>query len=200
MEAFGLAAGVLQVAGFGAEVGSTLLRCAKKLHNASKELESIAGQVETTALSLKRVDALLKDPATKALHTPKLYEDTNTVSQGCHEVFRELDKSVKAYETKSASGKMRFLSKTKWLFDSDRLAELGQVLRRYNDVLHLMVSVMTIVEGRRAAYASLWYCLAAETDMIIAPKTNCRHWRPIFGSWHFQTWTFPTPTKHWPKR
>lgn len=151
MEAFGLAAGVLQVAGFGAEVGSTLWRCAKKLQNASKELESIAGQVETTALSLKRVDELLKDPATKALHTPKLYEDTNIVSQGCHDVFRELDTSVKAYEAKSTKGKMRILSRTKWLFDSGRLTELGQVLRRYNDVLHLMVSVMTIVEGRRAA-------------------------------------------------
>jgi hypothetical protein len=113
-------------------------------------------KVETTSLSLKRVDELLKDPATKALHTPKLYEDTNTVSQGCHEVFCELDKSIKSYEAKSTSGKMRILSRTKWLFDSDRLAELGQVLRRYNDVLHLMVSVMTIVEGRRAAYVTLY--------------------------------------------
>ena len=87
--------------------------------------------------------------------TPKLYEDTNIVSQGCHDVFRELDTSVKAYEAKSTKGKMRILSRTKWLFDSGRLTELGQVLRRYNDVLHLMVSVMTIVEGRRAAYVSL---------------------------------------------
>jgi hypothetical protein len=154
MEAFGLAAGILQVAGFGAEVGSTLWKCAKKLHNTSKELESIAGQVETTSLSLRRVDELLKDPVTKALHTPKLYEDTNTVSQGCHEVFCELDKSVRAYEAGSTPGKTRLLSRTKWLFDSGRLGELGQVLRRYNNVLHLMVSVMTIVEGRRAAYES----------------------------------------------
>jgi hypothetical protein len=195
MEAFGLAAGVLQVASFGAEVGSTLWKCAKKFHNASKELESIASQVETTALSLKRVDELLKDPATKALHTPKLYDDTNTVSQGCHDVFRELDKSVKAYELKSTPGKMRFLSRTKWLFDSGRLAELGQVLRRYNDVLHLMVSVMTIVEGRRAAYVSFCEHLAAATKMLIVPKTNCRHWRPIFGSWHYRTRTSLTPIR-----
>jgi hypothetical protein len=195
MEAFGLAAGVLQVAGFGAEVGSTLWRCAKKLHNASKELEVIAGHVETTALSLGRVDELLKDPATKALHTPKLYEDTNTVSQGCHEVFRELDKSVKAYEAKSTSGRMKFMSRTKWLLDSDRLAELGQVLRRYNDVLHLMVSVMTIVEGRRAAYVPLYSLLAIKADTTTAPKTNCRHWRPIFESWHCRTKTFPTATR-----
>lgn len=150
-EAFGLAAGVLQVAGFGAEVGGALFKCAKKLHNASKELEAIAGQVEITSLSLRRVDELLRDPATEALHTPKLYEDTNTVSDGCHEVFRELDKSVKAYEAKSNGGKMKILTRTRWLFDSGRLMELGKVLRHYNDVLHLMVSVMTIVEGRRAA-------------------------------------------------
>jgi hypothetical protein len=130
--------------------------CYKSPALAPKWVALSGGQVETTSLSLKRVDELLKDPATKALHTPKLYEDTNTVSQGCHEVFRELDKSVKSYEAKSTSGRMKLLSRTKWLFDSDRLEELGQVLRRYNDVLHLMVSVMTIVEGRRAAYVTLY--------------------------------------------
>lgn len=150
-EAFGLAAGVLQVAGFGAEVGSALFKCAKKLHNASKELEAIAAQVEITALSLKRVDELLKDPASKALHTKRLFEDTNTVSNGCDEVFRELDKSVKVFEAKKTDGIMPIFSRARWAFDHGRIAELGKVLRHYNDVLHLMISVMIIVEGRRAA-------------------------------------------------
>lgn len=158
-EAFGLAAGVLQVAGFGAEVGSTLWETAKKLHNASKELQGIASQVETTALSLRRVDALLKDPMTKALHTPKLYEDTNTVSDGCYEVFRELDTYVKGFEAKSSLGKMTLRTKTRWLFDSSKLQGLGQVLRRYSDVLHLMISVMGIVEGRRAAFVDHRSCM-----------------------------------------
>jgi hypothetical protein len=151
-EAFGLAAGVLQVAGFGAEVGSTLWKYAKKFHNASKELESIAGQVETTALSLRRVDALLRDPSTKALHTPKLYEDTSTVSDGCHGVFCELDNLVKSFESKSGGRMITVFSKFRFVIDSRKLQELGQVLQRYCDVLHLMISVMAIVEGRRAAF------------------------------------------------
>jgi hypothetical protein len=150
--AFGLAAGVLQVAGFGAEVGSTLWKCTKKFHNASKEFEAIAGQVETTSLSLRSVDALLRDPTTKDLHTPKLYEDTTKVSDGCHGVFCELDNLVKSFESKSGFIRMTVISKTRFVIDSRKLQELGQVLRRYSDVLHLMVSVMTIVEGRRAAF------------------------------------------------
>jgi hypothetical protein len=154
-EAFGLAAGVLQVAGFGAEVSSTLFKCAKKFHNASKELEEIASQVETTSVSLRRVDALLKDPTTKALHTQKLYNDTNTVSNGCFEVFRELDDYIKSFEPKSSLGRMTLRSKARWMFDSSKVHGLGHVLRRYSDVLHLMISVMAIVEGRRAAFVGL---------------------------------------------
>jgi hypothetical protein len=155
MAEFGLAAGVLQVAGFGAEVGSTLWKCAKKFHNASKELEELAGQVETIALFLQRVVTLLEDPATKALHTPKLYEDTKKVSNGCAEVFRELDNYVKKFESMSSFGKLTVRSKARWLFDGGKLQGLGNVLRRYSSVLHLMISVMAIVEGRRAAFV---YC------------------------------------------
>jgi hypothetical protein len=154
-EAFGLAAGVLQVAGFGAEVSSTLFKCAKKFHNASKDLEDIASKVETTSVSLRHVTALLEDPTTKALHTQKLYEDTATVSNGCLEVFHELDNYVKSFEPKSGFQKMTIRSKARWLFDGNKVHELGQVLRRYSDVLHLMISVMAIVEGRRAAFV---YC------------------------------------------
>ena len=150
-EVFGLAAGVLQVAGFGAEVSSTLFKCAKKFHNASKELDEIASQVETVAVSLRQVDSLLKDPTTKALHTPKLYEDTTTVSNGCLEVFRELDSYVKSFEPKSGLRGMTLRSKLAFCFDSSKLTGLGKVLCRYSNVLHLMISVMAIVEGRRAA-------------------------------------------------
>ena len=154
-EAFGLAAGVLQVAGFGAEVSSALFKCAKKFHNASKDFEDIASQVNTIAISLGRVDDLLRDPTTKALHTPKLYEDTTTVSNGCLEVFRDLDNYVKSFEPRPGLRGIALRSKARWLTDSSRVHELGHVLRRYGDVLHLMISVMAIVEGRRAAFV---YC------------------------------------------
>lgn len=151
-EVFGLIAGVLQVADFGAEVSSTLWKCAKKFQTADTELEKIASQVKTTSLSLGRVHALLKDPATKALHTRKLFEDTRTVSDGCDEVFRELDTRIKNFESKSSFGRMTLRSKTRWMSESSKLQELGRVLSRYSDVLHLMISVMAIVEGRRAAF------------------------------------------------
>lgn len=151
-EAFGIAAGVLQVAGFGAELGGALWRCARTYRNADKQLEAIAKQVETTALSLRKVDDLMKEPATQALHTPKLFEDTKTVSKNCLDVFQELDNAVKAYELNSTSRKSRIFPRAKWIFNSDRIVELGTLLQHYQAVLHLMVSVMTIVETRRAAY------------------------------------------------
>lgn len=97
--------------------------------------------------------ALLCDPDTKDLHTPKLYEDTTAVSKGCQEVFCELEKAVNAFETKSGKGKYQLtvLARLQWPLSSGRLSDLQKVLKHYSDVLHLMLAVLQIVEGRRAA-------------------------------------------------
>lgn len=153
-EAFGIAAGVLQVAGFGAEVSRTLWQCAKKIRNAEKDLEVIVGLVSATANCLDGVGQLLKDPETKAQHTSKLYEDTRAVSSGCQDIFNEIQDAVKTYERKVEGGKNRLpmLARVRWPLDSRRLEELQRVLKHYKDVLLLMLSVLQIVEGRRAAY------------------------------------------------
>jgi len=148
-EAFGLAAGVLQVAGFGAELGSALWTCAKRIRHANDELRALANQVDATAKCLESVSRLLDDPDTSAFHSSKLYEDTNAVSQGCNEIYLELDKAVKKYN--DGGLKLSVLARLKWPLDSQKLAEPLKVLKNYNDVLHLMLAVLQIVEGRRAA-------------------------------------------------
>lgn len=149
-EAFGIAAGVMQVAAFGAELGSALWTCARKIRYANKELRALAGQVDATAKCLSSVGNLLDDPETKAFHTSKLYEDTRAVSKGCDEVFLELDKAVKKFD--DGGPKMSMFARLQWPLDSNKLAEPLKVLKNYNDVLHLMLAVLQIVEGRRAAY------------------------------------------------
>lgn len=150
-EAFGIATGVLQVAGFGAALGGTLFKCAKEERSANKELETIATQVEATSKSLDAVGALLGDPDTKDVHTPKLYENTNAVAKGCHEVFCELKTAVNAFENKSRKLKLTMIARLQWPLSSARLLDLQKVLKNYGDVLHLMLAVLQIVEGRRAA-------------------------------------------------
>ena len=195
-DAFGLAAGVIQVADFGLEVGTTIWTCAKKFHNANKELREISTQVNTAALSLRRVDALLKEPATQALHTPKLYEDTKTVSDGCLGVFQELDDHFKSFALKSGVQEMTVRSKARWLFDSNKLHGLGQVLRHYSDVLHLMISAMAIVEGRRTAYEhnETWLRRGTLTEFIV-PRTRFKRWRSTFVNWRDLIETCRTPTR-----
>lgn len=86
-----------------------------------------------------------------------MYEDTRAVSNGCNDVFFELDKAVK--KINEGSAKMSVLASLKWPLDSDKLTEPLGVLRKYNDnVLHLMLAVLQIVEGRRAAYNSNFRC------------------------------------------
>lgn len=155
MAEFGIATGVLQVAGFGAALGSTLWTYAKEVGKANKDLETIAGRVEATAKCLDSVGTLLQDPQTKALHTAKLYDDTRVVCEGCREVFRELEAAVQVMKSKAGSkaGKLHMPWSTRlgWPLSNGRLAELQQVLQHYTAVLHFMLSVLQIVESRRAA-------------------------------------------------
>jgi hypothetical protein len=149
-EAFGLAAGVMQVAAFGAELGSALWACARKIRYANKELRALAGQVDATSRCLRSVGNLLDDPETKAFHTSKLYEDTQTVSKGCDDIFLELNKTIKKFD--NGGPKMSTFARLQWPLESNKLAEPMKVLKNYNEVLHLMLAVLQIVEGRRAAY------------------------------------------------
>ena len=145
-EAFGLAAGVLQVASFGAELGSALWTCSKRIRYAAKELKALADQVDATATCLRSVGGLLDDPDTKGFHTPQLYDDTRAVSRGCNEVFLELEKAVKKFN--DGGSKMTLTARLQWPLNSDKLTELLRVLKNYSDVLHLMLAVLQIVEGR----------------------------------------------------
>jgi len=146
------------VAAFGAEVGCALWRCARKIQHANQELKALAGQVDATARCLNSIGSLLDDPETKALHTSKLDEDTRAVSQGCNEIFIELQKAVEKFDYRGH--KLPMFAKLQWPLDSNKLAQPLKVLKNYNDVLHLMLAVLQIVEGRRAAYVSP-YCFAS---------------------------------------
>lgn len=141
-----IALGVLQVAELGASVGSTLYKCAKKFQHAADEFDAIANKVGATQLALRSVYELLKDPATRSLHSQKLYDDTGNVSQGCWDLFQKLNTLVTTNDMAS------FRSKLRWLSNRNDLTELGKALRHYTNMLDLMMSVMVITESRQTAY------------------------------------------------
>lgn len=74
----------------------------------------------------------------------------------------ELDKAVKKFNEGGA--KMSVLARLQWPLDSTKLTEPLKVLKNYNDVLHLMLAVLQIVEGRRAAYVDLTVACAQHTN------------------------------------
>lgn len=104
-EAFGIAAGILQVASFGAEVEGVLLTCASKIRHANKQLSALAGEVNATSKSLEAVGTFLEQPQTKTLHdgyTAQLYRDARNVSKA---VMR----SLRSYKAKSGLTRIRLI-------------------------------------------------------------------------------------------
>lgn len=91
----------------------------------------------------------LNDPDIAKFHTPKLYDDTHAVSKGCKDIFLELSQSIKKFDD---STRMSLLTRLQWPLDSHKLIECLKVPDSYNNVLRLMLAVLQIVEGRRAAY------------------------------------------------
>lgn len=147
MAEFGIAAGVLQVASFGAEVGSTLWRIARDIRSAVRDIDTLAREVQSTSTVLRNVGTMLNQPGTKALHTPEMHSDTRNVLTGCQSVFNELDAAANAVSGKSTPG---IMIRLKWPLGKGRIVELRTVLERYRDVLHLMLTVLQIMETRRA--------------------------------------------------
>jgi hypothetical protein len=90
-----------------------------------------------------------EDPETRAFHTSKLYKDTRAVSNGCDEIFCQLDKAIRKFNNDGP--KMSLLARLQWPLSSTKLAESLKILKNYSNVLHLMLAVLQIVEGRRAA-------------------------------------------------
>lgn len=49
---------------------------------------------------------------------------------------------------------MSMMARLQWPLDSSKLGEPLTILRNYNGVLNLMLAVLQVAEGRRAAYAA----------------------------------------------
>lgn len=152
MAEFGLAAGVLQVADFGASLGSVIWKCAKDIRDARKDIESVATEVEATSSILRQVGSLLNHPDTRAIHTDELLDDTRKVLDQCKAVFTELEGPVQALQKKLAGGHAgkRASVKVQWPMDKARLTALREILERHRTGLHLLLTALQIVENRQS--------------------------------------------------
>lgn len=71
---------------------------------------------------------------------------------GCKAVFTELDRPVRALLKRLTEGRtgQRALAKLQWPVDKTGISELKAALERYRTVLHLMLTVLQIVENRQS--------------------------------------------------
>lgn len=159
MAEFGIATGVLQVAGVGAALSSTLWKYVNQVRSADKDLETIADEVEVTARCLSTVGSFIQTSQTKALHSADLYENTKAVADGCKQIYGELEAALATVQARvHAKGVKRHLGWTdrlQWPLKSSRLRELQQVLQHYAAALHFEISALQLVESRRAAQVSM---------------------------------------------
>ncbi|OQN96271.1 hypothetical protein B0A48_17833 [Cryoendolithus antarcticus] len=174
MAEFGIAAGVLQVASFGADVSSALYKSIRDVKNAARDIQALAEEVDATTNVLDAVASLLGNPKTASLHTTQLIKDTENVLDGCRKVFGELDRAAKQASDglveQSTWG--RLTTKAKWPLSKGRVIELQGVLERYRSVMHMMLTVLQIGEGRSAATTKDLQGLEQRLEALITTRIS----------------------------
>nr|OQO32544.1 hypothetical protein B0A51_00108 [Rachicladosporium sp. CCFEE 5018] len=172
--------GSRQVASFGADVSSALYKSFRDVKNAARDIKALAEEVDATTKVLDAVASLLGNPKTASLHTTQLITDTENVLDGCRKVFDELDSAAK-----QASGGLveqstwgRLTTKAKRPLSKGRVTELQGVLERYRGVMHMMLTVLQIGEGRSAATTKDLQSLEQRLEALITTRINLGQGKP----------------------
>ncbi len=154
---FGVAAGVLQVAGAGVQLAKTLHSCATNMRDAKKDITAIATEVQLTSSALENLGIVLdKD---RDICSAKLQEDVRAAMKGCENCFNELNTIVKAVKRSTKPNAMGFAtvslsSRTKWMLDKNKVKALKIELGQQKITLTLMLEILACASRRSIRYVN----------------------------------------------
>lgn len=90
-EVVGLAASIIQIAGVGVKLSTTLYNFIGSAVRADHELSDIAGDVEITANALDSVGRVFEDEDSKSIVSRKAIQDAGKLIKRCESVFTDID-------------------------------------------------------------------------------------------------------------
>lgn len=144
---FGIAAGVLQVAGAGLQLAKTLNACATSFRDAKKDITAVAAEVALTASALQNLGHELEKD--QAFYSDKLVQDVRAAMSSCEDCFKELEALVKGLVIPSP---ISVAVRARWVLSKGKIKSLKGDLSQHKITLTLMLEILGCAARQASRY------------------------------------------------
>lgn len=144
MEPLSVAASVLEVAGAGLKLATTLYTFAETVFHADKELKNVARDLSLTSSVIKELGTVLEQDQASRICSQNAIQTAKDTIQGCQDVSREIDAAMQRSlrsENKSKPS-VPFLRRLIWPLKERRMELIRSNLEKLKSTLMLMLQVL----------------------------------------------------------
>lgn len=153
-EVIGLVASIVQIAGAGAKLSSTLYHFTASAVRADQDINDIAGDVELTSNALESVGKVFETEDAKSVVSKKAIQDANNIIKRCEAVFNDITELVEKRRNPSKDGKksLSVMGKFSWPLKEQRVELHRRRLESLKNSLVLLLHVLQLAQGQARGY------------------------------------------------
>lgn len=153
-ELIGLAASIIQIAGAGTKLSTTLYNFVGSAVRAEHSISDIAEDVALTTTALSSVGQVFETEEAKFVVSRKAIEDSNNLIQRCEGVFREIQDVIDRRRKMSKDGRrtLTALGKLSWPMKEPRVELLRRRLESLKHSLSLLLQVLYLANSQAKGF------------------------------------------------
>ncbi|KAF2681412.1 hypothetical protein K458DRAFT_420584 [Lentithecium fluviatile CBS 122367] len=148
-EVIGLAASIVQIAGAGVQLSTTLYNFVGAASRADSDIADIADDVQLTANTLDSVGKVFERVGGKCVVSKKAIQDAESLIKRCEAVFGEIHQMIDKRRKMGKDGKkLSTLGKFSWPLKEPRVELLRKRLDSLKASLQLLLQVLLLANGQ----------------------------------------------------
>ena len=154
-EAIGLAASIIQIAGAGTKLSTSLYNFASSAVRADREVEDLANDVANTSMVLSSVGRLFEGDKTKNIIKKEAIQHAKNLIDQCERIFADINKVVDKRRCISKDGKkarLTFRGKMGWPLKEQKLQFQKARLESLKSSLNTLLQVIELAESQSRGY------------------------------------------------
>lgn len=152
-EAIGVAASILQIAGAGLKLSTTLINYASAARHSDQDVADIAHDVQLTANALDNVGRVFEREEGQSVVSRKAVQDAQGLIRRCDAVFGEMQELIDKRMKIGKDGKiLSTLGKLSWPMKEQRVELLRRRLDSLKNSLVLLLHVLQLANGQAKGY------------------------------------------------
>ena len=148
-EVIGLAASLIQIAGAGVQLSTSLYNFVGSANRADSDIADIADDVQLTATTLDSVGKVFEREGGTCVVSRKAVQDAESLIKRCEAVFAEIQQMIEKRRRTGKDGKkLSTLGKFSWPMKEPRVELLRKRLESLKTSLQLLLQVILLANGQ----------------------------------------------------